>query len=582
MIYNRRVLIHPAAAALLLAALPARAQKAPRVQARIEEAFSLGQLGLVDVPEGEIETEDALRARLTAVERLSASASDSEAPVRRAAVEALGKLGGPDTATVLQKATSDADAAVRGEAALALFRQRYLKHVPDYSTDTVRALIRLASDPDAEVRWRAAYAFSRWPEPRALAAASALQSDADSRARLFALRALEKLAAAPDAARLADPDVYVRAEAVAALSAAKAWDRIPDAVFADPSPHVRAAAADAAADSGDAARFGPLLTKLEAGPGTLAPGRALLALAKLRVAGAPEILAKARRDPRWWIRARAAEAAAFLPDAEPALKAGLADPDPRVSSQALETLAASTAPAVTELLDKVLRDRRAAPELRGAALDAAGERKDPALVGALLAATKLVDVSGAGELLGDVRDALSATARAHPETAAKINAALARFPAFTDRPRVFRPLKTAPAVRVETERGAFTIQLASAPDAANHVAAFVESVRHRFYDGLTWHRVVTAFVVQGGDPRGSGIGDAGWRLADEPSRISFERGTVGMPKAGKDTGGCQLFVALAPAPHLDGRYTAFGRVVSGLDVLDRLEPGDKIVSMRLQ
>ena len=102
------------------------------------------------------------------------------------------------------------------------------------------------------------------------------------------------------------------------------------------------------------------------------------------------------------------------------------------------------------------------------------------------------------------------------------------------------------------------------------------------YDGLIWHRVVTAFVVQGGDPRGSGWGDAGWRLADEINPLAFVRGSVGMPKAGRDTGGCQLFVSLVPTPHLDGRYTNFGSVVSGMDALDRLEPGDRILRARLK
>ena len=135
---------------------------------------------------------------------------------------------------------------------------------------------------------------------------------------------------------------------------------------------------------------------------------------------------------------------------------------------------------------------------------------------------------------------------------------------------------------METEKGTFVIALSSAEVAVTHAAAFAESVKKGFYDGLTWHRVVTAFVVQGGDPRGSGWGDAGWRLADEIAPVAFLRGTVGMPKAGKDTGGCQLFVSLVPTPHLDGRYTAFGRVVSGMEVLDLLEPGDKILSARLK
>ncbi len=176
-----------------------------------------------------------------------------------------------------------------------------------------------------------------------------------------------------------------------------------------------------------------------------------------------------------------------------------------------------------------------------------------------------------------MRKALSAVAAKDPDRAAEIAEALKKFPRFADKPRRFKPLKPAPVVEFVTDRGTFTVALASSGDAGNHVAAFVDGVKRHLYDGSTWHRVVTAFVIQGGDPRGSGWGDAGWRLADEINRLPFERGTVGMPKAGKDTGGCQLFVSLVPTPHLDGRYTAFGRVVSGLEVLDSIEPGDKIV-----
>ena len=196
----------------------------------------------------------------------------------------------------------------------------------------------LAADPEAEVRWRAAYAFSRWPEPRAASTLAAAQGDADARARLFAVVALAKLGTAPDAARLSDPDVYVRAEAVAAFSAAKAWDKIPDSAFADPSAHVRAAAADAAGASGDAARFGPLVLKMIAGPGTLAPGRALLALARLRGGAAALDLARARQDPRWWIRASAYEASAPLSDGPAILEQGVHDSDPRVASQAQHSI----------------------------------------------------------------------------------------------------------------------------------------------------------------------------------------------------------------------------------------------------
>lgn len=548
--------------------------------ARAEAAFALGQLGLVEIPAGSTEPPVAALTRAAAAEALAPAVSDPDPLARRAAVEALGKTGGADSESFLLAAATDADAGVRGAAALALFRRRLLKRVPEYSTAAVSRLVQLAGDPEAEVRWRAAYAFARWPEPRAAQALDVLQGDADPRARLFAVRAQGRLKTAPDAARLSDPDGYVRAEAVAAFSAAKAWDKIPDAVFSDASAHVRAAAADAAAESGGAARFAPLLEKTLAGPGTLAPGRAVIALARLRGAAAASLVERARSDPRWWLRARAYEAAAFLPGAADILSAGVSDADPRVASQALETLAASTAPAVVGILDRVLRDPKAPLETVGTAVDAA--TGSPALIDGLLAAMKGAKGPGTAELREDIRKALLADAEKNPARAEEIAQALKKFPPFTDKPKYFRPLKTAPSVLFETERGSFTLVLAGAADAGVHAAAFVDSVKKGLYDGLIWHRVVTAFVVQGGDPRGSGWGDAGWRLADEISRVPFERGTVGMPKAGKDTGGCQLFVSLVPTPHLDGRYTAFGRIVSGMEVLDRIEPGDKILHARLE
>jgi cyclophilin family peptidyl-prolyl cis-trans isomerase len=102
-------------------------------------------------------------------------------------------------------------------------------------------------------------------------------------------------------------------------------------------------------------------------------------------------------------------------------------------------------------------------------------------------------------------------------------------------------------------------------------------VKDGLYDGKIWHRVVTNFVIQGGDPEGNGWGGPGYTIPDEINRIRYRRGTVGMPKGGKDTGGCQIFVNHAPTPHLDGNYTVYGQVVSGLEVIDAIEIGDRIV-----
>lgn len=459
------------------------------------------------------------------------------------------------------------------ETPLGIFHRRLAANATAYTEAEVAALAGFAADPDPEVRWRAVYGASRWAEPRLTAVLTKAQSDPDARVRLFAVRSLGKLSIAPEAARLNDTDLYVRAEAVSAFAAAKAFEHLSPSLLEDRSAHVRAAAADAAAASGDAKRFGPALERLAVGPGTMAPGRALIALAKLSGVGALPALKTATKDPRWWIRARAYEAAG------PLLSEGLKDKDVRVASQALETLAASTSPLAVPALIQVLSDPAAQLEMRGTAADAAVERKDPALVPALLKSLPFAVGPGSGELRGSLSKALLASVQPGTPLAAQVDAALKDFPPFLDQPRTLKPLNFPRSFAFETEKGGFVIRLTT--EAPNHSAAFAESLLAGVYNGTEWHRVVTAFVVQGGDPRGSGWGDCGWRLADEKTTLPFLRGTVGMPKAGPDTGGCQLFVSLVPTPHLDGRYTAFGTVTSGLDVLDLLEPGDKIIKATL-
>jgi len=115
-----------------------------------------------------------------------------------------------------------------------------------------------------------------------------------------------------------------------------------------------------------------------------------------------------------------------------------------------------------------------------------------------------------------------------------------------------------------------------------HVASFVKLVEDGLYDGLIWHRVVPNFVIQGGDPEGNGWGGPGYTIPDEINRHLYDRGTVGMPKLGKDTGGCQLFITHIPTPHLDGNYTVFGQVISGMAAIDSIEVGDVIVKATLK
>lgn len=141
-----------------------------------------------------------------------------------------------------------------------------------------------------------------------------------------------------------------------------------------------------------------------------------------------------------------------------------------------------------------------------------------------------------------------------------------------------------PRVIVDTSRGALVFELFT-DETPVHVYNFVELVKRHFYDGTTFHRVVPDFVIQGGDLRGDGNGGSSWRgdaLRAEFTPRKFVRGSLGMPRnADPDSGGSQIFVCHRETPHLDGRYTLFGQLVDGFDVLDQIEVGDKIVTARL-
>jgi cyclophilin family peptidyl-prolyl cis-trans isomerase len=131
---------------------------------------------------------------------------------------------------------------------------------------------------------------------------------------------------------------------------------------------------------------------------------------------------------------------------------------------------------------------------------------------------------------------------------------------------------------VTTTKGSFTIELLPA-DATLTVENFVKLARKGFFNGQRIPRVVPNFVVQAGDPRGDQNGGPGYQIRCEINEVPYERAAVGMALSGKDTGGSQWFVTHSPQPHLDGGYTVFGRVISGMNVVDRIARGDIIRSV---
>ena len=136
-----------------------------------------------------------------------------------------------------------------------------------------------------------------------------------------------------------------------------------------------------------------------------------------------------------------------------------------------------------------------------------------------------------------------------------------------------------PLLELETSRGIVLLELR--PDwAPLTVEALLQRVEAGFFDGLLFHRVISNFVVQTGDPTATGYGGAPLLLRNEDSPIPYAAGTVGLALAGKDTGGSQWFVTHGPQPHLTGLYPAFGRVVDGQRALDRIQPGDRLTLRR--
>jgi len=136
---------------------------------------------------------------------------------------------------------------------------------------------------------------------------------------------------------------------------------------------------------------------------------------------------------------------------------------------------------------------------------------------------------------------------------------------------------------VETTKGDIVLELypRHAPKTVNN---FVFLAKEGFYDGVTFHRVIENFVIQGGDPAGTGRGGPGYSFEDEvkDNPLKHEKGVISMANAGPNTNGSQFFITHSPQPHLDGRHTVFGKVVEGMDVVYAIRQGDSMTKLTIE
>ncbi len=549
-----------------------------------------------------------------------------------AAAEAARALGGPGrgpAAISALAAALDGKSALAAEAAVALAiaaRMGGKEGAAAVAAAARAPLLSALGRPEVPVRAGAAMALGRLPEDRAQALAPALGAalrDPDELVRAQAARAAGRLgaSAAELLPLLADPDWRVRVEAARALpgtkgAAAVIGAALPAATAAAAGgakwAHALAALLDAAGRAG---------VELPEPKSLRAPSPAATAAIRCAAAEAHD-RAAARLDwtpgcgagvePDWRTRLRAGALAAELatsPEAAAyaAAVAALGDPDGRVRGQAAGAAGAALLPLLLKLLEAdpdpyvvaevagaLAKDGKLAQAALPAALGAVqrfSAAKDkpagPPEVDALVALVQLVAAGrrGAPPPAPDPLRALlpAGSVALYKALAEVLPVASLGAPPALPTPGAAVAGRQARSLVIATTAGELTVALHTG-EAPESSAALAGLARRGFYDGLSWHRVVSDFVVQGGDPRGDGDGGPGFTLPDEHSPLRFRRGTMGIATngPGTETGGSQLFFCHSAEPHLDGRYTVVGELTSGQEVMDALQVSDAIVSVRAE
>lgn len=584
---------------------------------RSAAAFGLGQLDLAldDATEAHTSARARIEAALIArVER------DTDDGAKRATVRALGRVArGAGRGALL--ALARARGTARADALLAIGTSGARAPWPASTLGFAAVVEDGLRDPDVAVRRAAAYATFRQAElDRDRLATLALVEETDAETIVHLLRALTKTVAAA-AKHLTHADWRVQVEAVRALGrgvAALPIDELAGlleeqsaALAENPRApgvaHVVMGTCDALVNA-PRERTVAILDETIA---RLAQKHSVAACACAVARDAQEVrvdaIARCGEDDPTTLRVlevrMVSRAHLSLDERARALMPLLADERTRVRMEVAHVLAARPSPASTNVararlaherdpavagaLLAVLEADTATPidaDLLRAVVDRFGsitrfEEAEPLLT-ALRLATRVAPLDA-----DPLRAALAHHALAHVRLAAVDRPTGERAPgalARTDVGNAAADLAALPRrARVATDRGEFVVDL-DAHTAPVTVANFSSLARAGALSQTMFHRVVADFVIQGGDPRGDGSGGPGYTIPCENSDLPYTTGTVGMALAGKDTGGSQFFVTHGPQPHLDGRYTVFGRVVAGQEIVDAIVEGDRVQAVTLE
>jgi HEAT repeat protein/cyclophilin family peptidyl-prolyl cis-trans isomerase len=566
----------------------------------------------------------------SAAPALLAALNDADPLIQGRAAEALGSLGHK---AAIQPITNMVYAHVNGGAltGIAPDDMGFPKPAPAEAVRLgVYALVRLGSydslasaliGPDGRPRsrwWPIAFAFQRVNDPKAAGVLLDLFNGEGQLTRAFAARGLgaskDKRAAAPllAAAEDAAQPLAVRIQAVRAIAAlgdpggGAVMRRLITAPRVEQNLQLEAITALAQLRDPSAVE---LLIDLISAQWPAVRAAALNALARTDADTFVTSISALDPDQHWSVRAALARTLGEFgrERAEAPLMAMLQDQDQRVIPPVLEALAKiGAANAAVEFQARLKADD---PVVRAAAARGLGTIKAANAAAAIAEAYTTAQRDGLFVARAAALDALTAldpaaarpvltSALADRDWAVRMRAAEhlrkldpaadvasmrpappPQVPELTALDAMVAP-KYSPQAYIDTSKGTIQFELAVL-DAPRTVANFIALVRRNYFRGVQLHRVVPDFVVQDGDPRGDGEGGPGYSIRDEINQRPYLRGTVGMALDGADTGGSQFFITHSPQPHLDARYTVFGQVVSGMDVVDRLQQWDTIERIRV-
>lgn len=559
-----------------------------------EAVFALGQLGWNP------SLTNLQREQITHV--LKPLLSSKIPSLRQAVIEALGKIGGPEAIELIAPFLKDPE--TNAEAVLAVYRTLKQQKTPEISEQILNWILGFELDSGVEVSRNLAFLLSEIPVKESQNVLLKLVQASDHWTRFYAVKALSHYSSPRILGvlleELKDSEASVRLAAIQALQKLKQTRLLPKILMKDPSHIVRAGYVS------NSTNVKAIRNRLKHDPSLYVRTEALKNMASILKEDSDGFIGDFFVDSNWVYREAALDAGSYLPDTAKwrLIQDALKDPDSRIRAQAVEKAGEIHTYAAHQIIEKALKSETLAE--RAAAVGVISRRQD---IESFYLAWDCFEQSE-GEKWVELREEvvkylakfstqeavsylkLVAENDPFPSVSALAIEALQKrnikkIPTSHNKPfshSPYRELKFSrnPKIHISTEKGELVLELFP-EEAPIHVGNFVGFASSGGFNGLPFHRVIPNYVLQGGDPDGTGYGSNGYLLRAEINRLRFTRGSLGMPRSsGFDTGGIQFFITHVPTPQLDGKYTLFGKVVQGMDVMDRIEKGDTLLEARVE